>query len=343
MELMWLPAELLLKILKILGWQFFSEDVRRLIVSKRWYDLAWPIFARELHLDFKSLPKFLANDEFFERVHERVGSVDLTLKGVHHDFGPRRTFSFEMERRMPRWSEISSRLQMLATMLQRCPRLEHLSVAVSPEIEALAPQPFVNMISTRHEHLTSLELHVPTLLPFNERGMVVFNRGISSTHLCRNINALLPSLRRLRCRMRDICEAILEPPPDNVPLRLEELIINFTRPRAQEEPPEVINSMTRLPSRDLPYQYSASCKRLLNPGYPNPIGRPFSETTRAIEARAVALAARLANPRIVRVIGLQVDGVTRRIVAFDAVSGRRMYLDPEAEWDADEKVIAEDQ
>jgi hypothetical protein len=347
MELMSLPAELLLKILKMLGWQYFSDDVRRLTVCKRWYNLAWPIFARELHLDFKSLPQFLENDEFFERAHECVGFVNLTLKGVHRDLGSRRPFSFEMGRRMRRWSEISSRLQVLATMLQRCPRLEHLSVVVSPEIEALAPQPFVDMISARHVHLTSLELHVPALVSFNERGMVASETAIPSTHLCRNINALLPSLRRLRCRMRHICEGILEPPPDDIPLRLDELIINFARPRAQEEPPEIINSMVGLPANpNLPRQYSTTCNRFLDPQYrsrPTPIGPPFPETRRAIEARAVALAARLPNPRIIRVIGLQADHETRRMVAFDAISRRRMFLEPDADWDAEGEVIVENQ
>lgn len=51
------------------------------------------------------------------------------------------------------------------------------------------------------------------------------------------------------------------------------------------------------------------------------VGPSFLQTKVAIEARAAALAARLADPRIVRIIGLQAD--TRNIESFAAaVSGR---------------------
>jgi hypothetical protein len=67
MALMRLPSELLLLILESLGPKFFREDVGRLTISKKWLDLAWGVYARDLQLTESSLGKFIENETAIAR------------------------------------------------------------------------------------------------------------------------------------------------------------------------------------------------------------------------------------------------------------------------------------
>ncbi|KAK4154791.1 hypothetical protein C8A00DRAFT_32386 [Chaetomidium leptoderma] len=309
MALLQLPSELLFHILSLVGSPFFSQDARRLTVSKRWYQIAWLVTARELDITpqsgLLSLPRFLANEEVFGRVQTHLKSVKLSLEGFDAD--PRAELVDETNADLEEeWiAQTDRHLEALATKLQRCPQLECLTLIAPLDVYYLEVGPFAKLLSMRH--LTVLDVDMGGLCPVNAF-------PDSETHLCRSINSRLPSLRRLRCRMYRICDTILMPPEDGVSLRLKEVIINLARTQHA-------NGC----SVRFPIYICAS-----PPGYPR--------STRAdIERRATALAARLETPRMVRVI----DVVRGDIHAFDAITGRRMVLAPGAEWDADGKTIVE--
>lgn len=306
--LLQLPSEILLHILDHVGSRFFHHDIRRLHVSKRWYSLAWVIQAQDLHFTLQSLPRFFANDEMFARIQTHVVSVSLGLHFLDKTIRDRANVDDKYV------VESNSSLDQLAVLLGQCPQLKALSIITQSDFYGLSTGSIGSLLSACP--LTSLHIDIPIHLALWQS-----RPGYNdyTAHLCCIINSLLPSLRRLSCRMHLICGRLLEPLPDdaNGPLKLEELIINFTQP-----------------------PFSGPGRR--DPRCCNSLLAPFGLTQPVIEAQATALAARLANPRMVRVIGYGPRSA-EGIYAYDAITKRRIFLDFDAEWDADGKGVADEE
>ncbi|KAK3299581.1 uncharacterized protein B0H64DRAFT_389071 [Chaetomium fimeti] len=306
MALLQLPSEVLLHMLDGVGASFFYKDIRRLHVSKRWYSLAWLIMAREVHLNLRTLPRLLENEEVFGRIRTHLSSVNLYLhflgKTVRDDPSPDDKCVVEA----------NSFLDQLVVPLRHCPQLKSLSIIAALGLFGLSTGSIGSLLSVCP--LTSLHIDIPIRLAL-WRGRPGYNDH--TAHLCRCINALLPSLRRLSCRLHLICDQLLEPLPDdaNGPLKLEELIINLTQPSFTGQ------------GRHHP----RNCGSIL---------APFEPVQKAIENQAEALVARLNNPRMVRVIGYGV--LLQEIYAYDAITKRRTRLEPDAEWDAEGQVVADE-
>lgn len=197
MALLDLPPELLLLILDYLGAGFFRGDIiRRLTVSKKWFDLAWRILARDLRLTGRSVGRFPKNSKAIERSQRNIVAVGLYLKSYEcpspssSEDPPQSVFGDADASS----SRLNSSLVKLATTLQRCPGTRSLVV----EVRALGlhcwgflmAKPLADLLSLRH--MTSGE--------FDTASCYLTQARVSGVHLCRSINALLPSLRRLRCR-----------------------------------------------------------------------------------------------------------------------------------------------
>jgi hypothetical protein len=239
-------------------------------------------------------------------------SVRLDLDIFYDELASRRLEPYkDYDTLEAQWrSEINDRLASLAAALQRCPRLGILSVVapVGREGLALAPEPFAGLLSAGN--LTSLVLDIA-----GDHSIRV--REGDEPHLCLHINALLPSLRRLRCRMFWICGSILRPLPNECQSKLEEVIINLTREHC------AVDKFGEFPRH---------CRATR-------VGELFS-ATKTLQTRATELAARLHNPRMVRVIAFEPSSY--RSYAFDALTGRRTWLNLKADWDADGEEMAED-
>jgi hypothetical protein len=304
MALVQLPSELLLRILGYVGSQFFSQDVRRLAVSKRWYSIAWLILAEECHLTCRTLPRFLTNEEAFERTQTHLRSIDLLVafQAPSH---------LELYFEEPWLAETNDRLTKLAVKLRRCPLLGRLHLVLSNNVFGLQPSSIPGLLSL--PNLTTLELEVGyhSVIPVRD----------DRKHLCCCINALLPSLRRLRCRMISVCERLLEPLPTEQPLELEELILNLTDDEAI-----IFYGASDFPRRCLDDR-----------------NRDFSLVRDAVEAQATALAARMRNPRMVRIISYRERTAPSNVYAFDALSGRRSWFSPRpmGEWDGSTMGLVE--
>jgi hypothetical protein len=319
MALVRLPSELLLHILSEVGSQFFAQDARRRTVSKRWFSFAWLVFARDLRVTSRSLARFLADEEAIRRIQPHLRSIDFFLLANVDDPGFVLQISHlvhssdgTFRRGQQEWRDgTNASLTRLATALQPCPRLESLKFAVSINTYGLASGTIASLISPRH--LTSLDLDI------GGSNIPVVEHPGEGTHLCPLINALLPSLRRLRCRMSFMCGDLLKPVETESPSQLEEVIINLT---------QIGN----------PYAVSRS---MINCRDPSALTR-LPALNAAFEDLATELAGQLPNPRRVRVIMLKMPG--RRVYAYDAVTQRRVWLGPEAEheWEAEGELMTED-
>jgi hypothetical protein len=298
MALLQLPPELLLHILGHLGFPFFAQDIRRLTLSKQWYDLAWPVFARDLQLKDKSLVRFTHDDAAAARSAPHLSTVQLRL---HYDI------SKPLTHRNADAAYFSPGLTKLAAAVRRCPRMRSLDVemrlgAMLDGWVELMAQPLADLLFAGR--LTSLTFDTANCLFKHTPG--------SGTHFCHSINSLLPSLRRLRCRMQSVCKSLLEPPPrDAPPLALEEVIVNL--------------SISQIGHASTSYGYSNRCGDLFRIA--------FGQFKDAMEAQATALAARLRQPRMVRVITHVFPSLD--IYAFDALTGKRVRLENNIEWDAE--------
>ncbi|KAK4040317.1 hypothetical protein C8A01DRAFT_35647 [Parachaetomium inaequale] len=203
-------------------------------------------------------------------------------------------------------ASFNSALTKLAATLRRCSRMRSLDVEVRvggllDHQAYLMAEPVADLLSVGR--LTSLTFDSATCL---------FSRTPESgVHFCRSINALLPSLRRLRFRMESVCKSLLEPPPGDAPLALEEVIVNL--------------SLSQLNHAITSVRHSRCCGDVA--------GTAFVQFKNALEAQATALAARLRQPRMVRIITHEFPSLD--FYAFDALTGKRILLEDNIEWDAE--------
>lgn len=310
MSLSRLPPEVLLYVLGYLGSGFFSHDIRRLTVSRAWYSLASTVLARDLHLTTKSLEAFAASKAALDRSRAYITTVELFLEvnetcsqvSLSNEPEPA---SRHISDALPTPMQLESSLAKLAAFLPQCPGLRSLSIqAKSQEALRLDDQPHLS--ATPLARLLSLQ-HLTTL-DFDTAGYPIASSLERRTHFCSCINSLLPSLRRLRCRMEEICQDILKCPPSDS--ALEEVIINL--------------SISQLSDEVTSYRYPHRCQT---------VARDFLELKLLMHTQAVALAAALPNPRIIRVISHDLPSCD--ITAFDAITGRQFKLKDNINWDAD--------
>ncbi|KAI8629335.1 hypothetical protein F5Y19DRAFT_432287 [Xylariaceae sp. FL1651] len=324
MSLLQLPTELLLHILGYLGPEFFRQDITRLTISTRWYRLAWQLLVRDLQLTTRSLVRFTKDEAVLLRSHPFITTVQLSFYGfndpkpltqiAHHAKDPDDTDGITIYERI---LQLNSSLATLATMLHRCPCLRDLKIKAGPGDPQylehnlgrrgyLLAKPLASLLSVHH--LTSLELDTAGSYPLSDA-------GDSGTHLCCSIGSLLPSLRRLRCRMDIICDALLKPAIQDTPLNLEELIINL--------------SLSELSDSVTSYRYPRRC------------GSASVESTlqlrATIESQATKLSRQLSSPRMVRIISHELPSFA--IYGFDALTGQRVRLKPGMQWDADGELV----
>ncbi|KAK3293769.1 uncharacterized protein B0H64DRAFT_364618 [Chaetomium fimeti] len=315
MSLSRLPPEILLYILGYLGSKFFAHDLRYLTISRTWYHLAWSILLRDLHFTTRSLRRFTDNEIVFERSPLHIVTVDLSL--VVRDESSQSPPTDDLREASGNEggidtssTQLDSSLAKLAALLLQCLGIQSLRVQARGEGRALQlggpaylhATPLTGLLSL--PHLTSLEL--------DTAGCHLGSPPNSNVHLCRSINSLLPSLRRLRCRMEEICETLLERPPSNT--ALEEVIVNL--------------SISQISDTITSYRCPKRCKT---------VARDFSQLKLAMETKAATLATLLRNPRTLRVISHELPSLN--VYAFDAITGKRMLLANNVEWDADGELV----
>jgi hypothetical protein len=297
-----LPPELLLDILSYLGTEFFIQDIQRLAISKQWYDTAMRVFLRDLHFTTRSLERFTKDETVLMGSQPYVATVKLYLAAFNDVLPCPQTDDHPEHELIYKWTDqLNSSLEKLAAALQRCPHMWSLSVVAREPLHSMGNA----MVALLSVNLTSLDFDTAS------SDHSSYGPREDDVDLCRCINALLPTLRRLRCRMDCICESLLETPPQDTPLKLEEVIVNL--------------SISGLSDITTGCRFSKRC--------PSPSSARHDSWKRAIESRATELALRSNNARMFRVISHVLPSLG--VVAFDAMTGRRYHLETGAEWDAD--------
>lgn len=328
MQLLQLPSELLNSIFGYVGPEYFRQDISRLAVSTRWYAFARPVLVRHLDLTATSLNLLLGNVESLKLSLPHITTIKLSFQdyelvppgpGLFTPLDP------EVSEALDEWiAQLNSNVAKLGPVLQLCRGLRSLAVAVGPGTHGrhwppdgyLDQRPLAGLLALQHlPHLTCLDFRVAGC-PSTSAA------ADARVHFCSSINALLPTLRRLRCQIQHVCERLLDPPasPDT-PLRLEEVIINL--------------SLSGLSDMVTSYRHALDCRAARG----EPGGLSLSELQELVETQAVTLSGQLRSPRMVRVITHRPPSL--RLCTFDALTGKRMVLDEGAEWDASGEVVDE--
>lgn len=307
MSLHRLPPELLLNILRLLGSAFFHQDVRRLLVSKWWYQIAWPVFLQDLEFRAETLRSFILASErvgMVRSIQEYVITATLVLDGFENWDSAHSTVTatelseidFEI---VNMWtSQLNGYAAAFAGILQQCTRLQRLRLEARPE---------------RHDPRLCLQrrdylMAAPLASPINDS-------KTTRVHLCSKISTMLLTLRRLRCRMSSICPFIFNVPRSGLLLNIEEVIINL--------------SLSETCGSDTSYRYPSRC------GFNT--SDTFPQLKADMESSARELVFAMQSPRIVRILSHTFPGLALR--SFDVLTERQMVLTPAAPWDADGEEV----
>ncbi|TPX18627.1 uncharacterized protein E0L32_002484 [Thyridium curvatum] len=310
MSLLSLPAEIQLCVLGFLGSGFFQEDSRRLTVSAQWHAVAIQVMFWNLQLTVNSLKRLTENEAALGRCRVHTRTVRLlfeTFKGLSAPVASNPDLVA---------TQISRSLLKLAPTLQQCRGLNRLELkALHYEFQDLEPQsrlhyqylmpkPLSQLLTV--QNLTSLRLDIA--------GSQI-SKAVPDIHLCASIQALMPSLRCLHCRMETICTSLLDISSIDQSIGLEELIINL--------------SLSNLTDTWTAYRFPKWCQSDRLEG--------VSVLRNELEDQAAELASHLDTARCIRVISHTFPSLDW--VAFDAVQGRRVRLEAGSEWDAQGETL----
>lgn len=171
-----LPPELVARVFEYIGTDFFRHDVRRVAISKRWYEFARPVLLSQVCLSTSSLGPV-----------QRAFDDEETLAAVQNF-----TKSFKLYLDPPEdEGSAGTALEELGSRLQQLTQLHTLNMHPGTTAISLEPQIWRDFLSLGY--LTSLTIDLANVdwTPAEQ----------TSYHMCEAIGTLLPSLKQLRCRL----------------------------------------------------------------------------------------------------------------------------------------------
>lgn len=312
MPLFYLPPEILLHILRYVDSDFFAQDVDRLTINKQWHQLAWPVFLHDVILNSQSLETIYSRPvkgTALDGLQRHTDALEVKLHGYSEWEATENTAYHEAYMRdVAKWTtRLGENLDRLSALLRKSIRLKSLSIEAKPEMlhsGTRAPRRAYLSMATMQKMIS---IESVTSLDIDTGGTALSSRRNNSLHLCDAISLRLPHLRRLRCRACLICPEILRIQPDATYDHLEEVILNLS-----------LSGMTPL---ETAYQYPARCNQ-----------SSFLNARAALEDRAITLAGRMDQPKMVRLIWHSLPSM--QIFAFDAIDGRLSRLKSLDKWDA---------
>ncbi|VBB79672.1 Putative protein of unknown function [Podospora comata] len=327
MSLIELPAEILLQIFDHVGSSYFRSDLSHLRVCKRWNGLAHIVCFREACITTKMLRR-MASSPYAESSLREMEILDLNLEG----FGTVRpgtvldpkdsswNYAPDQSSLQRRTMELNDDLVHLATIIKQSRKLRTLRIKAikpsNPVFEIRETYLFPStlralLLST--SNLTALELDLYGTRPEPEGHPHHGDDG----HVCPMIGALLPTLQRLRLRVRTICADALRPPRDFPgPLPLRVLLVDFVLTE------ELANEKSR---------FTARC------GGPGRFVRLAQVVRGAVLNRARALLPHTSAPKMVRILTGTFSG--DEIQGIDVLTGKNIKVKKGAEWDDDSEVM----
>ncbi|KAI1124925.1 hypothetical protein F5Y10DRAFT_248325 [Nemania abortiva] len=327
MLLLRLPPEILVQIFDQIGSFFFREDLGRLTVCKRWFEFALPACFKHVTLSQAAMRSLVASGAMKEPspLKYNLETLELELQGYRafesasydgeHGQESIATLPDEAPGEFRSYIKaLNSDIAQLATMAQQSRRLRTLHIRAwrSSSPRGFSDADWYLSLRTMQGFLSVDNLSV--LILDLSAG---FRRSLGDDrHICRDIAALLPTLRILHLRMRRICPDVLKPQDPDGDLRLSELVINL--------------SLTTTAPRITSATHSERCGGV----------RGLLLLQSDIREQAEALAARMDSPRVVRVLTHSLPSF--EILSLDVLTGKIMVLDDDMAWDEDGKSVTED-
>lgn len=231
MSLCAIPPEILKKILDLVGLQYFPDDIGRLTISRAWYPVAYDVLSQ--HIQFKSpCPiDFAAVATSLDSRSPLRGITSINIRfeprEERHESGSTPSGSIQDWRD---WNRVvNETLKTITEGVESNRKLQDLQVLMpltplpnfAPFVPIHLEQPQMLKLLTASEHLTCLRLDTSGIHCWKR------TKRNSPQHPCKVINSMLPRLKKLWCRMRYMCEDLLDT-SDNQPLVLEELCLNIS-------------------------------------------------------------------------------------------------------------------
>ncbi|KAF4947778.1 hypothetical protein FGADI_10172 [Fusarium gaditjirri] len=332
MSLLRLPPEILRQIFDQLDSSFFREDLGRLSVCKKWFDFALPACFKCITLSQKTLRHLIISTATQKplSLESNLETLDLHLRGYEYNTSPpypqnaqesnlrppalRIRVSYWIKRRRT----LNNDLDKLAIIAQQSRRLRTLRVRawkspwghpLSPRDRYLSLSPMLALLSVESLSVLVLDLSGVSL---NSSGQQEDER-----HICPSVAALLPTLRILHLRMRDICPDVLKTQSLDSKLRLSTVVINLSLPPDQP-------SMTAA-------AHTKPCDSQRG---------GFIQLRADIREQAEALLTRMAFPQTMRILTHTLPQFDTQ--SLDVLTGKTMKLKDDAAWDEDGETVQED-
>ncbi|EFQ99192.1 hypothetical protein MGYG_02206 [Nannizzia gypsea CBS 118893] len=333
-DLLGLPAELLLWVLELLSASFYRDDIRRLTVCKQWYPAAHVVFYSDIYLQAESLSRFLlrpSHSTSDDSSKHKWNHLAIELRGFESwDSTYAQGLDDQaIQASLGSWTRnLNSDLTKLATWLQGSRTLRTLRFTAwsefNPKLPMLPRREYILM----DKILGLLSLGRLSVLELDTCGSNFIHQDESQLHsrhqmhICQDIAALLPQPHRLRLRMREICPLVLYTQDSAVPY-LRSVIVNL--------------SLSNEPSGITAASYSRRC---------GSSDRSGSLKLRSdMEGQATRLAEQMTHPATVRVIFHPHNGCFAsgwKLQYFEILTRKRATLQPFMPWDGDGKTEYED-
>ncbi|KAK4455439.1 hypothetical protein QBC34DRAFT_389904 [Podospora aff. communis PSN243] len=238
-----LPPELGEMVLGHIPISFFQEDLARLTICKRWYDLVYPVFLRRLEYTPRVISrlvnrkatdrKIAAINRARERLRESTRYLTLVIDGKPA------TQCFDTPYNLLRFGD----------MLQDSPKLKFVRFLSRPANERWKADPYserelplhgIGCFTERLRFLTDLDLDLcgGARVP-----------GVLGSHFCHTISPFIYRLRSLSLRTRCLCKDAFKICPGKE-VTLQHLTVNLHLGTISKVNPK-LNSTTLCPPRSL--------------------------------------------------------------------------------------------
>lgn len=336
MTLLRLPSETLEQIFDYVGSSYFHEDIRRLMVSKHWFEFARPVCIKHVRLSQEALRLLMSPLETNKLSPIRVSleSLEIELNGhqprseticaredTHGSITLEPTFTNDVLRddTLPKWIEaLDDDLQQLANLARESRKLRSLRIAChgAPPAGPLdIPADYISL--PRIHSLLSVENLSVLMLDLTTNFLNTPDGRGSCDHICAIVGGHLQRLQVAHLRMPRICPDILKPRASNTSLKLKVLVIN-------------LSLKTKLPG----ITSASHAKRC------GSSDGGFLELKSDIHQQAEVLVTQMQSPKTLRILTHSLPNLDTQ--SIDVLSGDTMILENDMAWDGDGKVVVED-
>ena len=336
-DILELPSEILVQVMDYVGSAYFRKDLGRLSICKKWFTFAHAALFKQLRLSPKILRRLLSSRDAEKSLHlikENLTVLQLNLKGFEdwssipdlqlhlrdaNSLYPTDICGSLGNAILTTWTvQLDDDLVKLTNIAKGCRKLRTVRIEATREHISLFPHLFCRDYLSQSTICSMLSVKNLMILELDLCGTALskpLQEDHDNLHICESIGALLPTLTRLRLRMRNLCAHVLKPKYyHNARLRLNEVIINLS----------------------LSYDSQIATTKV-HSGHCRSPGKGFHKLNIEIKKQAKALIPQMASPKVFRILAHTV--LHLEPVSFDVLTGKHLQLTEETAWEEDGEVI----